>query len=65
MVIIKPIINPIMNGIITFMSITLAIASIIILYVPSIIRSADELTPGTTVPIASVIPDMKYTNESI
>ena len=54
-----------MNGIITFMSITLAIASIIILYVPSIIRSADELTPGTTVPMASVIPDMKYTNESI
>ena len=57
--------NPKINGIITFIlvrsvdiSVMLPIEDIIILYVPNIMSRAEEDTPGTTVPIASSIPDI-------
>ena len=39
----------------------LPIEDIIILYVPNIMSNAEDDTPGTTVPIASSIPDISIT----
>ena len=64
--------NPTQNGtnifklkIIFEIIVMLPIEEIIVLYVPIVMRRAVLLIPGTTVPIASIIPDRKKINISI